>query len=211
MLADILNTLTQSGVTVIMVSHDIEFCAKYPHRCMMFFGGDIVSQATPRKFFASNSFYVTSANRISRSIIENAVTAEDVIYCCTGKKEQKPPSNHTDLYDYGSEEFTKTQKREIQKLPLWKKLLGVFSSIAFVFALIINLDYLPNLNSKVLPMWADFLIVAVPVALLMVSFGSKSKRPLDEVRADRRKRKIPKRTIAAACSSADDFYRGYVP
>lgn len=197
-LAEIINTLTQSGVTVIMVSHDVEFCAKYPHRCMMFFGGDIVSQSTPRKFFASNSFYVTSANRISRSIIENAVTADDVVYCCTGKKEQKPPSNHTDLYDYNSEEFTKPQKREIQKLPLWKKLLGVFSAIAFVFALIINLDYLPDLNSKALPTWANFLIVAVPIVLLMVSFGSKSKRPLDEVRIDSRKQKIPKRTIAAA-------------
>ena len=35
-LADIINTLTQSGVTVVMVSHDVEFYAKYPHRCMMF-------------------------------------------------------------------------------------------------------------------------------------------------------------------------------
>lgn len=197
-LADIINTLTQSGVTVVMVSHDVEFCAKYPHRCMMFFNGDIVSQATPREFFASNSFYATSANRISRSIIENAVTAEDVIYCCTGKKEQGNFENHTDLYNYNSDEFTKSQKNQMLKLPLWKKLLGLFSTVAFVFSLIINLDYLPNLNSKALPSWADFLIVAIPVALLMVSFGSKSKRPLDEVRVDWRKQKIPKRTAAAA-------------
>lgn len=197
-LADIINTLTQSGVTVVMVSHDVEFCAKYPHRCMMFFNGDIVSQATPREFFASNSFYTTGANRISRGIIENAVTAEDVIYCFTGKKEQRNFVNYTDLYKYDSDEFTKPQKKQMQKLPLWKKLLGLFSAVAFVFSLIVNLDYLPNINSKALPTWANFLIVAIPVILLMVSFGSKSKRPLDEVRLDRRKQKIPKRTLAAA-------------
>ena len=32
-LAQILYNLLQKGVTVLMVSHDIEFCAKYAHRC----------------------------------------------------------------------------------------------------------------------------------------------------------------------------------
>lgn len=197
-LSEIINTLTNKGITVIMVSHDIEFCAKYPHRCMMLFNGDIVSQATPRNFFASNSFYATSANRISRDVIENAVTVEDVVYCCTGKREKQICNLNTDLFDYSSDDFTKPQIKEIKKLPLWKKLLGIFSSFAFVFALIINLDYLPNLNSKALPVWADFLIVAIPVVLLMVSFGSKSKRSFDEVRVDRRKQKIPRRTVVSA-------------
>ena len=39
------------------------------------------------------------------------------------------------------------------------------------------------------------MIIAVPVALLMVSFGSKSKRPIDQ---RPKKTKIPKRTAAAA-------------
>lgn len=197
-LSEIINTLTNKGVTVIMVSHDIEFCAKYSHRCMMLFNGDIVAQATPRNFFASNSFYATSANRISRDVIENAVTVEDVVYCCTGKREKQVCNLNTDLFDYSSDDFTKPQIKEIKKLPLWKKLLGIFSSFAFVFALIINLDYLPDLNSKALPVWADFLIVAIPVVLLMVSFGSKSKRSFDEVRVDRRKQKIPRRTVVSA-------------
>lgn len=196
--SDIINALTQSGVTVIMVSHDVEFCAKYPHRCMMFFSGDIVSQESPRNFFASNSFYATSANRVSRGVIENAVTSDDVIYCCTGKRKQNPKNPDTDLYDYKSDDFTKSYKNEIQKLPLWKKLLGVFSAAALLFAIAINLDYLSFLKSTDLPQTINYLMVGIPVLLLMVSFGSKSKRSIYEARTDRREQKIPKRTVAAA-------------
>ena len=58
-LAGILKKLTQSGVTIFMVSHDVEFCAEYADRCAMFFDGDVVSEGTPKEFFAGNSFYTT--------------------------------------------------------------------------------------------------------------------------------------------------------
>ena len=81
-LAEILDKLKAHGVTIIMVSHDVEFCAKYADRCGLFFEGNIVAQNTPRAFFAGNSFYTTSANRMSRHLFENAVTVKDVIECC---------------------------------------------------------------------------------------------------------------------------------
>lgn len=194
--AEIIATLCRSGVTVIMVSHDVEFCAQYSHRCMLMFGGEIVSDGTPREFFSSNSFYVTSANRMSRGIIKDAVTADDVIFCCTGKGNEKNDDIDFDLYDSSYTIETKNNKpKTSEKLPLWKKILGVFSAVALLFGLVVNLDYISSFNSKTLPVWADFLIIAVPVALLMVSFGSKSKRPIDQ---RPKKTKIPKRTAAAA-------------
>lgn len=196
--AEIISTLTASGVTVIMVSHDVEFCAKYPHRCVMLFNGEVVSQTSPREFFSSNSFYSTSSNRLSKGIIKNAVTAEDVIYCCTGRKEQRPAKMRTDMFEYNSEDFIKTGKKELKRLPMWKKLLGAFSAVLLIFAIAVNLDYISFLKSDSLPQWADYLIVAVPVVLLMLSFGSKSKRELSELRTDGRKRKIPKRTLVSA-------------
>ncbi|NMA95446.1 MAG: energy-coupling factor ABC transporter ATP-binding protein [Clostridiales bacterium] len=78
-LAKILRKLCKQGVTIVMVSHDIEFCAKYADSVSMFFDGDIVTTNTPRKFFSQNSFYTTAANRMSRHIFKNAVTDEDVI------------------------------------------------------------------------------------------------------------------------------------
>ena len=65
-LAALLRSLTARGTTVLMVSHDIEFCASYADRCALFFDGDAVTTNPPRRFFASNSFYTTAANRISR-------------------------------------------------------------------------------------------------------------------------------------------------
>ena len=49
--ADIIYDLRANGVTVVMVSHDIEFCAEYADRCALFFDGNITSHARPREFF----------------------------------------------------------------------------------------------------------------------------------------------------------------
>lgn len=196
--AKIINTLVKSGVTVVMVSHDIEFCAKYSHRCMMFFNGEIVSENTPRKFFSSNSFYTTSANRMSRNIIKDAVTADDVIYACTGQRKEE--NDEIDFNLYKSEPDIAVQNNKpikSKKLKPWQKILGIFSALLFLFGLVINLDYFKILNSSSFPKWVNFLLIGVPVLLLMISFGSKSKRSIDEVYTNSDNRKIPKRTVAA--------------
>lgn len=81
-LAALLRSLTARGTTVLMVSHDVEFCANYADRCALFFDGDAVTTNPSRRFFASNSFYTTAANRISRGLFENAVTVEEVVELC---------------------------------------------------------------------------------------------------------------------------------
>ena len=48
--AGILGDLLGQGVAIVMVSHDVEFCARYAHRCALFFDGNVVTQASPRKF-----------------------------------------------------------------------------------------------------------------------------------------------------------------
>ena len=58
----------------------IEFCGRYADRCAMFFDGGISTIHTPRRFFSGNSFYTTSANRMSRHVFADAVTAEDLAY-----------------------------------------------------------------------------------------------------------------------------------
>jgi energy-coupling factor transport system ATP-binding protein len=77
--AAILRRLTGDGIGVLMVSHDVEFCARYAERCALFFNGGIVSEGEPREFFGGNSFYTTSANRMSRGIINGAITVDDII------------------------------------------------------------------------------------------------------------------------------------
>lgn len=78
-LARILANLKGKGMTIIMVSHDVEYCSKYCDIVAMLFAGDIVTVNTPRKFFANNSYYTTVANKISRGIIDGAIVSEDII------------------------------------------------------------------------------------------------------------------------------------
>ena len=77
--AEILKSL---GKTVVMVSHDVEFCAENADFCAMLFDGKIVSCSTAGDFFSGNFFYTTCANRISRNVFENCVTDKEVIALC---------------------------------------------------------------------------------------------------------------------------------
>ncbi|WP_192896566.1 ABC transporter ATP-binding protein [Cohnella sp. AR92] len=81
-LGQLLKRLNEEGKTVVMVSHDIEFCAKYAEECAMFFDGTVISTKETSSFFAGNSFYTTSANRMARHLDPMAVTEEDVIRLC---------------------------------------------------------------------------------------------------------------------------------
>lgn len=87
-LAGILKTLCRQGVTIVMVSHDVEFCAEYADLVSMFFDGQLLTTDTPRRFFGSNSFYTTAAGRMSRCVFRNAVTAGDVV-ALLGKNQEE--------------------------------------------------------------------------------------------------------------------------
>ena len=86
-LAGILCKLKGQGITIVMVSHDVEFCAKHADWVSMFFDGQILTTDTPRRFFGNNSFYTTAANRMSRHVFSMAVTAEDVVALCNQNRE----------------------------------------------------------------------------------------------------------------------------
>ena len=81
-LGGILRGLRDDGVSVLMVTHDIEFCAKYSDHCMLFFDGYIVSEGSPKKFFADNSFYTTAASRMTRHLVPNIITCEEGEQLC---------------------------------------------------------------------------------------------------------------------------------
>ncbi len=83
-LLDILRSLRTEGISILIVTHDVEFAALCADRCVLFFRGAAVSDGMPRAFFAENNFYTTAARRMTRGYLDNAVTAEDVIALCRG-------------------------------------------------------------------------------------------------------------------------------
>lgn len=81
-LSGILKELKAEGITIVIVTHDVEFAAVNADRCALFFDGEITSIDTPAAFFSGNNFYTTAANRIARHLYKNAVSCEDVAVLC---------------------------------------------------------------------------------------------------------------------------------
>ena len=125
--ASILRELTERGVCIIMVSHDVEFCAKYADRCALFFDGGIVTVDAPQPFFAGKSFYTTAANRMGRHLLPNAVTPEDLIEACGAELPKEPKGKPRSSID-----MTPLTECRPEKLSLKRKILGLFSGIGFL-------------------------------------------------------------------------------
>lgn len=85
-LSRILHSLTAGGGTIVLVSHDLDFCAENADRCALLFDGAIAARGTPSEFFGGNIFYTTEASRMAGSLLPCAVTADDIIAACAGKK-----------------------------------------------------------------------------------------------------------------------------
>ena len=198
----ILKTLQASGVAILMVSHDIEFCAKYADRCALFFDGNIVASAEPRAFFSGNSFYTTSANRIARDLLPEAVTAEDVIVACGGEVEAEP-----ELPQYVPAILeARTEKTKAKKLPVWRKILAAASGIVSLVLIIraigvtdltqlIGAEGLTGLASEQLRAYGVLLASLLVFALCI---GQRAEKRDYLVKTPLEKRKLQKRTVLAA-------------
>ena len=78
-LAEFLKDLCSKGKTVVLVSHDMEFCARYADQCGLLFDGQLISEGETRAFFRENVFYTMAAQRMSRGVCGDCLLAEDII------------------------------------------------------------------------------------------------------------------------------------
>ncbi len=88
-LAAILKKLTSEGITMLMVTHDLEFAASYADRCALLFDGRITSEEEPHAFFTGNRFYTTTAGLIAEGYIPGAITCGEVIAGCEAAYSRK--------------------------------------------------------------------------------------------------------------------------
>ncbi len=112
---EILKSLSDSGVTILMVSHDIEFCAEFSNRCALIFDGEITSTATSREFFKGNSFYTTSANRMARKLLPDAVLADDIISACGAMPVKRNKNNKENIFTDTVEGLSAPQNKILKK------------------------------------------------------------------------------------------------
>ena len=88
-LSNIFRGLRKEGITIIMVTHDLEFAAENSSGCAMLFDGSLSSIEGPVDFFSGNQFYTTAANRIARNLNPDLITCETVIEACRKAEEYR--------------------------------------------------------------------------------------------------------------------------
>ncbi len=202
--ADIIDKLIKQGVTVLMVSHDVSFCAEYAHRCGMFFDGNIVAEGSPREFFSGNSFYTTPANRMARHLIPDAVTVEDIITSFDGTIiKTECESEVFPLPD----PIPRSVNFKPAPLKLWRKILAVISAFSafgvFLYATgISDLSALVNssgISAEGKEQLLLYLILFVALTVFLFAIGRRSE-PMLHVQTPKEKRNLSKRTIMATVS-----------
>ena len=203
-LAEILQRLLRRGVAVLMVSHDIEFCARYAHRCALFFDGTIVTEGPPRAFFSGNSFYTTAANRMARARLPGAVTAEEVIAACGGALPPEPelPEASPPLPPPGEH----SADDRPGPLPWWRRLIAAVSAAAALLLLCnavgaADLTALIGAEGASSAGMTHLKLDALLLAALLVFTLAVSRRatpPVVPIQVPQERRRLPKRTVAAA-------------
>ncbi len=201
--AAILKKLVAQNVTVLMVSHDVTFCAEYAHRCGMFFDGHIVADGTPTEFFSGNSFYTTPANRMARHLIANAVTVSDVIYACGGKTVDQ--TEETEEIPPLPTPAPRSVNYKPKALPLWRKAIALLSaSIALgVFLYATSITDLGEISNSMgitalgMEQLKLYLILFAALGAFIIAIGRRSEPPL-AIQTPREKRSLSKRTVAAS-------------
>lgn len=204
-LSNILKNLQKSGITIIMVSHDIEFCAENSSRCAMFFDGNIITTSEPVKFFSGNRFYTTATNKIVRNLFPQCIIEDDVLKLFNIKikntKKIFDEFNHEnfDNDNKKNNRFTQNESENISNFkdtnPINLKylLFGIFTALTTYFSL--NKIFNEEPYNYIL----NAIIILETIITLTFSFPcGEIEIPCDLIQENHNKRNLQKRTILAS-------------
>ncbi|TGD20372.1 ABC transporter ATP-binding protein [Levilactobacillus suantsaiihabitans] len=68
----------EDGLTIIMASHDMDFCAAFADTCTFMFDGRLNQPQPTRQFFTDNFLSTTAINRLLRQQVPTALFSRDV-------------------------------------------------------------------------------------------------------------------------------------
>ncbi len=197
--ADILKGLSQRGVTVVIVSHDIEFCAEHTDRCAMLFDGTVISNDSPRKFFKKNSYYTTSACRMARGVLPEAVLANDIILALGGEPKKRVPVKKSDSSDDKPKDEPLSRSESKKSVCKKRIILGILFAILFVITCVLyktdalKLPVSDNAESTVVHIVAAAFLAGLFICL---TFGRTDK--VAEAKTAVKRRKFNARALAAS-------------
>ncbi len=148
-----LRDLQRRGKTIVVVSHDVEFCAVAGDRIALLFDGELATVNGVQEYLAGNNFFTTAAARISQGILRGAVTVSDILKAY-GVRESETDGYYSGKGDpdidnrvsLGQQEdilesqddaiikdITLTKEREADPLKWWQILTISVTSVIIIF------------------------------------------------------------------------------
>ena len=195
--ANILFNLKNNGVTVVMVSHDIEFCAEFVDRCAMFFDGNITSVDKPRQFFGGKNFYTTAANRMARTTIPEAVLTEDIILALGGKVERTEKSSAPTPMPKPTINADKPKKKT-KKLTPARIVTGSIFALLFILTtalLVYDRDILGIADTSFAGLGILHIFLIIEIATMLFCFFPSEEFGTHPIQTPKARRKLAKRTL----------------
>ena len=139
----LLGRLKNDGITIINVSHDIEFCAGFSDRCALMFDGKISSVGTPKSFFTKMNYYTTDTVRMSKDVLPIAVTVKDAISALDGK-DFESENNDNDKSDCGNLPPIIKKEKDSKEFKLKSLLPLIFVLLAVPLTVYFGIKYLSD-------------------------------------------------------------------
>ncbi|SES83545.1 ABC transporter ATP-binding protein [[Clostridium] polysaccharolyticum] len=78
-LGQLLTHLQTEGMTIILVSHDVDFCAAYARKIGMIFDGVLTGFTDCHSFFLPQYFFTTTCRKICREVYDGMISEEEVL------------------------------------------------------------------------------------------------------------------------------------
>jgi len=135
--------LKNDGMTIINVSHDIEFCASFSDRCALMFDGIITSVDTPKSFFTKMNYYTTDTVRMAKDVLPTAVTAKDVISALDGADFESRKKDN-DKSDSDTHTPQSKKEKDSKSFTLKSLLPLLFVLLAVPFTIFFGIKHLDN-------------------------------------------------------------------
>ena len=78
-LGSLLQKLNREGITIVLISHDVDFCAAYANKAGMVFDGVMTAVGERHTFFLNQYFFTTTCLKICREVYEGMIIEEEVL------------------------------------------------------------------------------------------------------------------------------------
>lgn len=82
-IAKVIRDVRDAGMTIFIVTHDMELAAECSDRCGIFFDGAVTAVDSPENLFRDSIFYTTNAAKTARGIYSGVCTANQLIEICS--------------------------------------------------------------------------------------------------------------------------------